>query len=314
MDYFVHSHGLCETTKVGAGTRIWAFAHVLPKAVIGRDCNICDQTLIENDVVIGDRVTIKSGVQVWDGVRIEDDVFIGPNVTFTNDRYPRSKVYPDVFLRTKVCRRASIGANATILPGITIGQNAMVGAGAVVTRSVPPNAIVAGNPARIIGYADSHREPGRAAMPERAEQGEERVARSRVPGVILHRFPLIEDMRGNLTVGEFESQIPFRPRRYFMVFDVPSAEVRGEHAHRSCQQFLICTKGKCAVVADDGRNREEFLLDSPHVGIYLPPMIWGVQYKYSQDATLLVFASELYDPNDYIRDYEEFLTLVNASR
>ncbi len=136
-DYFVHPQALCETSKIGAGTRIWQFALVLEGAEIGRDGNVCSHTFIEGNAVIGDRVTIKNGVQIWDGVRIEDDVFIGPNATFTNDPFPRSRVRPDAFPETLVCSGASIGANATILPGITIGRNAMVGAGAVVTRSVP---------------------------------------------------------------------------------------------------------------------------------------------------------------------------------
>ncbi|MFJ7796595.1 acyltransferase [Pseudomonas sp. NPDC096950] len=149
-DYFVHSHALCETSQIGKGTRIWAFAHVLPQAKIGEDCNVCDHVFIENDVVIGDRVTIKCGVQIWDGISIADDVFIGPNATFTNDRFPRSKVYPESFAKTVICKGASLGANCTILPGITVGENAMIGAGAVVTRSVPANVTVIGNPARIL--------------------------------------------------------------------------------------------------------------------------------------------------------------------
>jgi acetyltransferase-like isoleucine patch superfamily enzyme len=154
--FFKHDNALVESVAVGDGTRIWAFTHVLPGATIGRDCNICDHVFIENDVVIGDRVTIKCGVQIWDGLRIDDDVFIGPNATFTNDLFPRSKVYPEQFAQTFVARGASVGANATILAGIRIGEGAMVGAGAVVTREVPDFAIVVGNPARVIGFADGH--------------------------------------------------------------------------------------------------------------------------------------------------------------
>ncbi len=143
----IHPMALVETDAVGTGTRIWAFAHILPGAVIGSECNICDCVFVENDVIVGDRVTVKNGVQLWDGIRLEDDVFIGPNVTFTNDRFPRSRVAitPSI---TTVRAGSSIGANATILPGITIGANAMVGAGSVVTMDVPPGSIVAGNPAR----------------------------------------------------------------------------------------------------------------------------------------------------------------------
>lgn len=135
----IHPNALCESPNIGEGTRVWAFAHVLPEARIGRDCNICDGVFIENDVVIGDRVTVKCGVQLWNGIRLRDDVFVGPNATFTNDRFPRSRRRPEGFLTTIVEQGASIGANATVLPGITIGIGAMVGAGAVVTRSVPAN-------------------------------------------------------------------------------------------------------------------------------------------------------------------------------
>lgn len=151
---FIHPLADVAECAIGEGTKIWQFVVILAGAKIGRDCNICAQTLIEGDVVVGDRVTVKSGVQLWDGTRVEDDVFIGPNVTLTNDPYPRSKHYPDSFDGIKILEGASIGANATILPGITIGKAAMVGAGAVITEDVPPKAVVVGNPARIIRYVE----------------------------------------------------------------------------------------------------------------------------------------------------------------
>lgn len=148
-EFFKHPTAIVETEKVGGLTRIWAFTHILPGAVLGSQCNVCDHVFIENDVIIGDRVTIKCGVQIWDGLRIEDDVFIGPNATFTNDIFPRSKK-DFTCLSTYIKKGATIGANATILPGLIIGEKAMVGAGAVVTKDVPPGVLVAGNPARII--------------------------------------------------------------------------------------------------------------------------------------------------------------------
>ncbi|MDD2881507.1 MAG: WxcM-like domain-containing protein [Rhodoferax sp.] len=307
-NFFVHKKALCESTNVGKGTRIWAFAHVLPGAVIGCDCNLCDGVFIENDVVVGDRVTIKCGVQLWDGLQVEDDVFIGPNVTFSNDRFPRSKAYPEKYERTIVRKGASIGANATLLPGIEIGSDAMVGAGAVVTRTVPPNAIAVGNPARIVGYVGSD---APVATAPALVAG---VTTSHVNGVTLHELPHVRDMRGSLSVGEFDRSIPFAAKRYFLVFDVPSREVRGEHAHHTCHQFLICVRGSCAVVADDGTHRCEFILDRPNLGIYLPPMTWGTQYKYSADAVLLVFASDFYNAADYIRDYGVFKMLSLKAR
>lgn len=153
MEYYVHPQALMESNSIGKGTRIWAFTHVLPGAVIGEDCNICDHVFIENDVVVGNRVTIKCGVQLWDGLRLESDVFVGPNATFTNDRFPQSR-QPFTLQQTTVARGASIGANATVLPGLTIGEGAMVGAGAVVTKDVPAWTLVVGNPARVVRRLD----------------------------------------------------------------------------------------------------------------------------------------------------------------
>ncbi|HEA3124822.1 MULTISPECIES: acyltransferase [Aeromonas] len=152
---YIHPLSDVQTSNIGEGTRVWQFAVVLKDAQIGRDCNICAHTLIESDVTIGNNVTVKSGVYIWDGTRISNNVFIGPNVTFTNDKMPRSKVYPDEFLKIIINEYASIGANTTLLPGITIGKHAMIGAGSVVTKDVPDYAIVVGNPAKIIRYIES---------------------------------------------------------------------------------------------------------------------------------------------------------------
>lgn len=151
---FIHPHGLCESDSVGDGTRIWAFAHVLDGAVIGADCNICDHALVEGGARIGDRVTIKNAVLIWDGVTVSDDVFLGPNMIFTNDLTPRAhlKKGPGGLSSTLVERGATIGANATIVCGVTIGEFAFVAAGAVVIADVAPHTLVAGNPARVKGH------------------------------------------------------------------------------------------------------------------------------------------------------------------
>jgi acetyltransferase-like isoleucine patch superfamily enzyme/dTDP-4-dehydrorhamnose 3,5-epimerase-like enzyme len=309
--FFQHETAIVESRAIGLGTRIWAFVHILPGAVIGADCNICDHTFIENQVRLGDRVTVKCGVQIWDGVSIEDDVFIGPNATFTNDPFPRSKQYLRTPLATVIKRGASIGANATILPGLTVGEQAMIGAGAVVTRDVPAYAVVAGTPARIVGYVGA---TAQRSVPSQTAPASPGAVKTSVAGVMLHRLPLFQDMRGMLSVGEVGPHVPFEVKRYFLVFGVSGKEVRGEHAHRALRQFLVCVHGRCHVVADDGEHRQEFILDSPTTGIFLPPMVWATQYKYSEDAVLLVLASLPYDATDYIRKYGEFLEAVGQRR
>ena len=302
----IHPNALVETTKIGNDTRIWAFVHILPEAQIGAECKLCDHVFIENDVIIGDRVTIKAGVQIWDGMKIEDDVFIGPNATFTNDPIPRSKKSSEKFTETIIRRGAFIGANATILPGIKIGQNAMVGAGSVVTKDIPQNAIVVGNPARIVNYVNTIYEEKEPRKLEGKPLNDAQVS-----SVRLLEFPKISDIRGNLTYAEFPGLLPFEAQRFFMVYGVPNKEVRGEHAHKKLREVLICTRGNCSIVVDDGTNRREIILNRPTLGLYIPPMTWLIQYKFSSDAILLVLASDVYKADDYIRDYDEYLDLIS---
>lgn len=311
MKYKIHDSSFVLSKDIGVKTNIWAFCNILKGAKIGENCNICDHIFIENDVVVGDRVTIKCGVQLWDGLRVENDVFIGPNVTFSNDKFPRSKRHLGKPLITIIKKGASIGSNATILPDISIGENAMVGAGAVVTKSVPANAVVVGNPARITGYVNVNKTN---KLKTYIMSENEMVVKTDVKGVSIHRIPRATDIRGDLSYMEYQKQIPFVVKRSFLVYNVPGKEVRGEHAHKTCQQYLVCIQGSLSVMVDDGKNRAEIPLHSKDVGIYIPPMIWGVQYKYSADAILLVLASNVYKSEDYIRDYQQFLTLVKHGK
>jgi len=250
---------------------------------------------------IGEHCVIEAGARVGAGAHIGAGSRIGPNAVLES---------ADGTQVVTVRERVRVGANSTVVAGVTIAPEAVVRPGAVVTRSVPPRAIVEGNPATIIGYVETESVGRSQSGPAiTAARG---VESTQVRGVTLHRLPLIPDLRGSLTVGEFAQDIPFLPRRYFLVFGVPNREVRGEHAHRECHQFLICVRGSCSVVADDGERRVEVLLDAPEKGLYLPPWTWGIQYKYSSDAVLLVFASHHYDAADYIRDYAEYLAAAAA--
>ena len=297
----IHETADVQTQSIGQDTNVWQFCVILKGARIGDDCNICSHCFIENDVIIGDRVTVKCGVQIWDGLEIEDDVFIGPNVTFTNDKHPRSKQHPDAFEKTIVKQGASIGANATILPGVTIGAGAMVGAGSVVTGNVPAGAVVTGSPAQIRGYAN-------AECVSTLGKANEEVTQLSVAGAHIKRLQHVPDLRGELCVAELGKQLDFEIKRLFFVYGVPNTKVRGEHAHKECHQFLICIRGSVHVIVDDATQQQEIILDRPDLGLHLEPGVWAVQYRYSSDAVLAVLASHAYDENDYIRDYDEYLS------
>ncbi len=294
-----HPSAVVDSQRLGAGTRVSAFCRVQATAVIGANCFLGEGALVEDGVCLGDRVTVHSGARLHAGLRVEDDVVIGCNAAFPNDSFTGAPNARPTIVR----RGALIGANATVLPGANIGQHAVVGAGAVVTRSVPPHAIVVGNPARILRYNSSLQagSGGTAGSPMPCPEP------SAVAGVSLERVEVIKDVRGNLIAREIGRGLPFAPQRCFVVLDVPGKELRGAHAHRHCQQLLVCLRGSLSVVADDGTNLREFVLDRPELALYLPPMIWSIQYKYSSDAMLLVLASEPYAAEDYIRDYDEFL-------
>lgn len=212
-----------------------------------------------------------------------------------------------------------IGAGAIIADGVEIGIGAEVLPGAVVMASVPANAVAQGNPAQIVGYRSLASDG--AVHAEKVETFSLSSRQDRrdmvdirplgVGGAALYLMPKVPDLRGNLTVGEIERDLPFIPKRYFAIFDVPTEKLRGEHAHFQCAQFLICLSGSCRALIDDGSTRKEVVLDRPDIGLYMPPMLWGTQYRYSRDAVLLVFASHSYDAGDYIRTYDAFKAAVD---
>jgi len=305
MNYFKHSSAIVESDNIGKGTSIGPNSYLHSDVVVGKEALICENVVIEDNVAIGDRVTIKGGVIISEKITVEDDVFIGPNVVFAVGTYSGDEKSGVELSQTRVQKRASIGANATIYSGIVIGKKSMVRPGSVVTHSVPPNAIVSGNPARIEGYVST---PTReVTILNELVPGNKAVQDVGISGVKIYKMPVIEDLRGNLTFYQYGDQLPFIPKRYFIVYDVPTSKVRGEHAHKKLEQILVCIKGSCSVVVDDGNKRLEIPLDNPGVGLYVPPMVWAIQYKYTGDAILMVLASQVYDPDDYIRDYDEFI-------
>lgn len=295
----ISERALVATTSIGPHTTVAAFATVLAGAVVGDHCSIGSHVVIGDGAVLGDHVILEPGARVAGAVSIGDEVAIGAN-TVVIGAEPAPEGRPSVTVHAAV----SVGANACVLAGVTIGRGAVVGAGAVLDHSVPAYAIVAGNPARITGYVSTSPVGGSTATA--AAPGDA----SRVRGVKLIRLPVVTDLCGSLTVAEAGSGLPFTPQRYFVVYDVPSREARGEHAHHVLHQLLTCVKGECSIIVDDGTNRAHYRLDSPAVGLHLGPMVWGAQFGFSPDAVLLVLASLPYDPDDYIRDYDEFLAAV----
>ena len=284
---------ICESKSIGHGTRIWAYVHILPGATIGSDCNICDFVFIENKVSVGNQVTIKSGVQLWDGIVIEDSVFIGPNVTFTNDKYPRSKSWPETYPVTLVKTGASIGANATILPGITIGSYSMVGAGSVVTSDVPDYATVYGNPSRMVSIGNKDDIQKTQKMRENT----------------LGKINLKRDSRGVLQVLEFNEKIPFVPKRIFTLSEVPKGVVRGGHAHLKCEQFLVLQSGSVTLDIFDGIAWNKTKLEELDASFYVPSLNWLELSDFSTNAVVLILASHHFDEADYIRNMDDFLSI-----
>ncbi|HET6389566.1 WxcM-like domain-containing protein [Hyphomicrobium sp.] len=287
-NYFTHPLALCESNSIGEGTRIWAFAHVLPGARVGRNCNICDHVFIENDVSIGDDVTIKCGVQVWDGVSIGNRAFIGPNVTFTNDRFPRSKQYPERFLATVVEEGASIGANATILPGVRVGRDAMVGAGAVVTKDVPPNATVVGNPAKPI-YSDL---------------AETLIEKQSALGSGASIRP-----DGDSSSAGSMVRLPYASHHLQILRRLPKHAEAGYAELRSGQMFIVA-KGAVSIELDDGKEQTEVVLSETSSVQQIPPKTWMQLRASTAEIVLIVARSHPYDEGELILTREEFLRQI----
>jgi len=267
---------------------------------LGEGCTVQEYASLGAEVMLSAEVTVGPGARLLGKVRAHRAVTIGPNAVL--GQYEASSVG-----EVAVGSEARIGANATVRLGVAIGRGAVVEDGSVVEADVPAYAVVRGSPARIVGYVDTLPEPIEVLNASAVD----RPVTTGVPGVILYPVARARDLRGSLAAVEF-ADLPFVPQRAFAVYSVPDESVRGAHAHRACGQVLLCVSGEVSSVADDGAHRQAFRLSGPEVGLFIPPMVWSMQYRYTTDAVLLVLAGLPYDPNDYIRDYEEFHELVGG--
>ncbi len=288
---------------INCESRIASTALVQSGAVVGSGCLFGDFVYVEKHVLIGERVTLKAGAKVCDGVRLDNDVFVGQNVVFV-DAKSNVQGEPEAEAsegwRTVVEEGARIGANATILP-THIARGAIICAGAVVTSNVPPYAIIAGNPGRIVGYVGAH-----AVGDVRDQRTNAGLTASGRTEAHIIEIPKFSDLRGSLNVIEWKN-LPFPVKRLFYTYETSSDKVRGEHAHKKCQQFFVAVAGQLVVIADNGFCRDEFILDDPSYGLFVPDGVWTIQYKHAPGTVLLVLASDEYESSDYIRHYDDFL-------
>lgn len=305
----IHPQAIVLSQSIGGRSTIGPFSFVSLKASIGRECQLESHCFVGDGVEIGDRVNVGAGSRISGTVRIGDDVSLEAGSCVWAGVSESNITRSGSLEAIAIAEGARIGTGATLIGGVRVGRGALVKPGTLVERAVPPYAIVEGNPSRIVGYVDVEATPGSPT----AESHLAPAATTAVRGITIINLPSNSDIRGNLVVGECEAIVPFPVRRYFVVYGVPSLETRGEHAHRECHQFLTCVKGSCAVVGDDGKARQEFVLDRPDVALHVQPMTWTTQYKHSSDAVLLVLTSHHYDPDDYIREYGAFKAIATGA-
>lgn len=302
MTAIIHDQAICHSEKIGKNSTVSAFSYVSPSSEIGHNTQIKTHVFLAEDVVIGNHVIVNAGVKIQCTTQIHDHCVIGENVCFTR---------PDEIEKAgkiTIQEGTIISANSTLTAGITIGRGALIQPGAVVTRDVPPHAIVSGNPAEISQYRSQQENEG--IISSSTETALKSPTDLGVGDCKLWPIPNFDDMRGSLTVTEFSEDLPFIPKRCFLVHSVPNNKIRGEHAHKECEQFLIASHGELSILVDNGKNRKEVHLSDPTVGVYMPAGIWGTQYKFSHDAVLLVFASHTYSSDDYIRQYADFIEYI----
>ena len=296
------THPPYTTGAGGPFVEIGEFSIVSPQASIGYRCKIGSSVFIGGEVTIGAQVTIGNGAHIAGRVSIAEAVTVGPRAVFLENQSSDDTALLPV---THIHTGATIGGNCSILAGVTVGRGATVAPGSVITRDVPAFALASGNPASIEGYSS-----GSLISPPPARLAEAQP--HLIPGLSRIAFTTATDPRGDLTALEFSKHLPFAAERTFFVTNVPCHHVRGEHGHKKCHQLLVCLHGSITVSADNGTERGQWVLDDPGVGLHIHPMVWAAQYHASQNAVLAVFASHPYDAEDYIRDYEAFLSMVKG--
>ncbi|WP_319777815.1 WxcM-like domain-containing protein [Maridesulfovibrio sp.] len=289
--------------SIGNKSYIQHHSTIGDNVTIGDNCLIQSNVVIDDNVHIKNSVTIKSNVCICKDTIIESGTCVESGTVFISDRLASSREAGCA----KVGRDVIVGANSTIYP-VKIDANSIIKPGSVVTRDVPHNSIVAGNPAKIIDYVDTDVANDQKPL---SVYGDKKPYISKT-GAIVYSIPTFSDMRGDLSVLEFEQFLPFSVQRVFYTYNIDTEMVRGEHAHIECKQFLIAIAGSLNVVCDNGFVREEFVLNTSQKGLYIPPKCWGIQYKHSKDSVLLVCASMAYDSDDYIREYDEFIKYINS--
>ena len=302
----IHPTAVCASAVIGSKTTIGPYSIVSPETTIGGYCSIGNSVRISGKVSIGNRVSLADGVTLTGPIKIEDDVHIGNNAEIGPDSASGFSKSP----KTIVEAGAIIGANSRVFPGITIGIQALILEGSKVTTSVES-----------YGVADergrSLRRPG--VVPVRKLDDpiisgvESANYESKVAGVELISLHEARDSRGTLLAFEMSDYLPFTPKRFFTVSSVPEQEKRGIHAHFRCHQFIVPIRGRVQVIVADGTHSEEYLLDSPKTGIYLPPLTWGTQHSFSHDAVILVLASERYERSDYIHHWDDFVQVKKST-
>lgn len=307
----IHTSASVGACDLGEGVSIGPNAWIGDRTTIGSLTRIAAGARLEDSVNVGVGVTIGANAFLSQGVEIGDGTDVGPHVVFavhgqresggSEVEVRRSRV--EFAEPSRVGKYVSIGSNSTVFPGVALGDSSTILPGSVVTENVPPHAVVSGNPAVILRYSG-------AETVREVRHSTSTVEMAELPGgARILPLTTARDLRGSLSALEFHS-LPWNPKRLFVVHDVPTIETRGEHAHHECEQFLIALRGEISVLLDDGNHRTTVRLATPSLGLLMPPLVWGTQFHFSHEAVLAVLASRPYEARDYIRTYEEFLTIV----